>query len=51
MVLAPEHPLVDAVTTDAQRAAVAAYQAEAARMDEIQRGAADKEKTGVFTGG
>ena len=51
MVLAPEHPLVDAVTVDAQREAVAAYQAEAARMDEIQRGATDKEKTGVFTGG
>ncbi|HAJ37765.1 MAG TPA: leucine--tRNA ligase [Chloroflexi bacterium] len=51
MVLAPEHPLVDAVTTDAQRAEVEAYQAQAARMDEIQRGAADKEKTGVFTGG
>jgi len=51
MVLAPEHPLVDAVTTDAQREAITAYQAAAARMNEIQRGAADKEKTGVFTGG
>ncbi len=51
MVLAPEHPLVDGVTSDAQRAAVEAYQEQAARMDEIQRGAADKEKTGVFTGG
>jgi len=51
MVLAPEHPLVDAVTTDAQRAEVEAYKVQAERMDEIQRGAADKEKTGVFTGG
>ena len=51
MVLAPEHPLVDAITTDAQRAEVEAYKAQAARMDEIQRSAADKEKTGVFTGG
>ena len=51
MVLAPEHPLVDSVTTDAARAAVAEYVVHAARMDEIQRGAADKEKTGVFTGG
>lgn len=51
MVLAPEHPLVDAVTTDAQRAEVEAYKAQAARLDEITRGAADKEKTGVFTGG
>ena len=51
MVLAPEHPLVDAVTTPGQRAAVEEYQAQAARMDEIQRAAKDKEKTGVFTGG
>jgi leucyl-tRNA synthetase len=51
MVLAPEHPLVDAITTEAQRAEVEAYKAQAARMDEIQRGAADKEKNGVFTGG
>ncbi|MCX6045977.1 MAG: leucine--tRNA ligase [Chloroflexi bacterium] len=51
MVLAPEHPLVDKITTDAQRAQVEAYQEETSRMDEIQRGAVDKEKTGVFTGG
>ena len=51
MVLAPEHPLVDTVTTAEFRSVVARYKAEAARMDEIQRGAADKEKTGVFTGG
>lgn len=51
MVLAPEHELVDKVTTDEQRAAVAAYKAAAARLDEVARGAADKEKTGVFTGG
>lgn len=51
MVLAPEHPLVDGVTTDEHRADVEAYKEEAARMDEIARTAADKEKTGVFTGG
>jgi leucyl-tRNA synthetase len=51
MVLAPEHPLVDQVTTDEQRAQVEEYKEQAARLDEIQRGAADKEKTGVFTGG
>jgi len=51
MVLAPEHPLVDKVTTSEFRSAVEAYKGEASRMDEIQRGAADKEKTGVFTGG
>ncbi len=51
MVLAPEHPLVDEVTSAEQREAVAAYQQEAERLDEIARAAADKEKTGVFTGG
>ncbi|MEZ4870246.1 MAG: leucine--tRNA ligase [Caldilineaceae bacterium] len=51
MVLAPEHPLVEQVTSDEQRAAVEAYQAQAARLDEVARSAADKEKTGVFTGG
>ncbi|MCB0122989.1 MAG: class I tRNA ligase family protein, partial [Caldilineaceae bacterium] len=51
MVLAPEHELVDKVTSDGQRAEVDAYKAAAARLDEVARGAADKEKTGVFTGG
>ncbi len=51
MVLAPEHPLVDKITTDAQRAAVEAYKAAAEKQDEITRTAADKEKTGIFTGG
>jgi len=50
MVLAPEHPLVDKVTTAEQCDAVGAYQAQAARQTEIERLAADKEKTGVFTG-
>jgi len=51
MVLAPEHPLVDAVTTDAQRAAVGAYRAEAGRRTDVDRQAESREKTGVFTGG
>ena len=51
MVLAPEHPLVESITTDAQRAAVETYKEQASRLDEIARGAKDKEKTGVFTGG
>ena len=50
MVLAPEHPLVDKLTTDECRAAVKAYQFQASRQTEIERGAADKEKTGVFIG-
>ncbi|MCC6166001.1 MAG: leucine--tRNA ligase [Caldilineaceae bacterium] len=51
MVLAPEHPLVDQVTSAGMRHQVEVYQAQAARMDEVTRAAADKEKTGVFTGG
>ncbi len=51
MVLAPEHPLVEKVTTDEQKAAVAEYQEQAKRMGDIQREAADREKTGVFSGG
>ncbi|NDJ76326.1 MAG: leucine--tRNA ligase [Chloroflexi bacterium] len=51
MVLAPEHPLVEKITTDEQRAAVDAYVEEAERKTEIDRTAEGKEKTGVFTGG
>lgn len=51
MVLAPEHPLVDSVTTDDQRDAVTAYKEETARRSEIERMEAEREKTGVFTGG
>ncbi len=51
MVLAPEHPLVDAVTSDPQRAAVRAYQKQAAARSDADRQAEGKTKTGVFTGG
>jgi leucyl-tRNA synthetase len=51
MVLSPEHPLVDKVTTPEHKADVEAYKAQAARQSDIDREAADKEKTGVFTGG
>jgi leucyl-tRNA synthetase len=50
MVLAPEHPLVAQLTTEAQRAAVEAYQAQAARKSDLERTEIAKEKTGVFTG-
>lgn len=50
MVLAPEHPLVAAITTAAQRDEVEAYQAEAAKLDLVARQKVDKTKTGVFTG-
>lgn len=51
MVLAPEHPLVDKVTTPEQSEAVEAYRATTARATEIERLAEDREKTGIFTGG
>ncbi|MCP4249482.1 MAG: leucine--tRNA ligase, partial [bacterium] len=51
MVLAPEHLLVEKLTTPDQRSAVEAYVRQAQRQSDIQREAADKEKTGVFTGG
>jgi leucyl-tRNA synthetase len=50
MVLAPEHPLVEKLTTPEQQAAVKAYQSEAAARSEIERSAEDREKTGVWTG-
>jgi leucyl-tRNA synthetase len=51
MVLAPEHPLVEKITTPEQKEAVEAYIQQTLRQSDIQREAADKEKTGVFTGG
>ncbi|MBN1428292.1 MAG: leucine--tRNA ligase [Anaerolineae bacterium] len=50
MVMAPEHPLVASITTPEQKAAVDAYVTEAARASDIEREAAEREKTGVFTG-
>ena len=50
VVLAPEHPLVEQLTTPEQREAVAAYQEQARRQSEIERLSTDKEKTGVPLG-
>ena len=50
MVLAPEHPLVDTLTTPEQADAIAAYRAKAAAEDDFQRQNDSREKTGVFTG-
>jgi leucyl-tRNA synthetase len=50
LVLAPEHPVVERVTTDARRAEVEEYRERAASMDLVSRKKTDKEKTGVFTG-
>ncbi|MFP4623906.1 MAG: leucine--tRNA ligase [Gemmatimonadota bacterium] len=51
MVLAPEHPAVEALTSDDHRDEVEAYRRRAAAMDLVSRKKTDKEKTGVFTGG
>ncbi len=51
MVLAPEHRLVGALTSDAEKATVQHYQQEAARKSEFERAELQKNKTGVFTGG
>ena len=51
MVLAPEHPLVDVIVSDKQKAAVQAYREASAKKSDLQRQELEKEKTGVFTGG
>ena len=50
LALAPEHPLVPALTTAEQRTAVEEYISQARRASEIERLSADKEKTGVPLG-
>lgn len=50
MVLSPEHPLTDVITTDEKREEVAAYVKEAQAKSEIERSETSREKTGVFTG-
>jgi leucyl-tRNA synthetase len=50
MVLSPEHPLVESLTTDDARDAVVAYQRAAAAKGDDERQDDSKQKTGVFTG-
>src|SRR5213594_4981309 len=50
LVLAPEHPLVDALTAVEQQPAARAYQREVAAKDIVSRKVGDKTKTGVFLG-
>ncbi len=50
MVLAPEHPLVDRIVTEEQRAAVEEYREKTARKSDLERTELAKDKTGVFTG-
>ncbi len=50
MVLAPEHPLVEEITTPVQKPVVKEYVEKAMRETEIERTSTIREKTGVFTG-
>ena len=50
MVISPEHPLVDALTTDENRQAIQDYRVVAASKNQFDRTDDTKEKTGVFTG-
>lgn len=50
VVLAPEHPLVDVLTTDEHRDEVAAYIEQARHQTDIERLSTEKEKTGIVTG-
>lgn len=50
VVMAPEHALVDAITTPEQKAAVAAYKAGIEHKSDLERTDLNKEKTGVWTG-
>ena len=50
MVLAPEHPLLPALTSAAQKSRVDSYVAQAGLKSELDRSDLSREKSGVFTG-
>lgn len=50
MVIAPEHPLVAALTKPEQREAVEAYRKKAASKSDLERTDLAKDKSGVFSG-
>ncbi|MDB6148186.1 MAG: leuS, partial [Spartobacteria bacterium] len=50
MVLAPEHPLVDQMTTEERRGDVQNYRAQVSSKSDLERTDLSKEKSGVFTG-
>ena len=51
MVIAPEHPLVAALTKPEHKAAIETYLRQTARKSDLERTELAKDKTGVFTGG
>ena len=48
--MAPEHPYVEEITTDAQKADVEAYKESCASKSDLERTELNKDKTGIFTG-
>lgn len=50
MVIAPEHPLIEQITTTEQKEAVEAYRKQASMKSDLDRTELAKEKTGVFSG-
>lgn len=51
MVLAPEHPYVDLITSLQHKSQVELYRDSVKQKSDLERQALEKEKTGVFTGG
>ena len=51
IVLAPEHPLIEKITTDAQSKPVSGYISGVQNKSDLERTDLAKEKSGVFTGG
>ena len=50
MVFSPEHSMLDEITTDDCKEALAEYRQNASRLTEVDRQSDEREKTGVFTG-
>ncbi len=50
MVMSPEHPLVDTITTDEHKAAIEAYKETTLKKSDLDRTDLAKDKTGQFTG-
>lgn len=50
IVLSPEHPLVEKVTSDEQTEKVITYRKQSAAKDLVSRHKTDKTKSGIFTG-
>ena len=50
LVLAPEHPLINQITTDEYRKPISEYVEQASKKSDLERQENEKNKTGVFTG-